>query len=382
MTPAGLIAVCYTPRVTAQPSDTASQRPKKARVYAPVREIATAAAAKDTRASVARSARSDVRAMALFALDGVVYALAIWTILRVDSLAVKGALALVPGTLFGTRLLVLAHDAGHGSLARSAWLNALLGRLAFLPALIPFALWQNNHNRLHHGFTNIRPNDINFTPITHAEYVAMPAVRRALERAYRSGFAFPIWWYCAFYLPYFIFPTRARIGRFRAVYFADWALLAAYVGGAVALAGNGVNAFCILFLPSLGVGVLLSFSGYVQHTHPAIPWFDRASPWSYEEHQRQVTPDPGFPRWFNAFFHDVFEHAIHHVDMRVPVYRLGEGQRALLASEEGRQIVRYRFSLAAYVDIARRCKLYDYERRAWTDFAGNVTSPEQESTPR
>ena len=47
---------------------------------------------------------------------------------------------------------------------------------------------------------------------------------------------------------------------------------------------------------------------------------------------------------------------------------------SVVATSEGRIVVQP-FSWRWYFDTARRCKLYDFERRCWTDYAGTPTSP-------
>ena len=63
------------------------------------------------------------------------------------------------------------------------------------------------------------------------------------------------------------------------------------------------------------------------------------------------------------------EHTAHHVDMGVPLYRLKEAQ-ALLEKKLAGHIVVQPFSWRWYADTVRRCKLYDFDARCWTDFSG------------
>jgi omega-6 fatty acid desaturase (delta-12 desaturase) len=44
-------------------------------------------------------------------------------------------------------------------------------------------------------------------------------------------------------------------------------------------------------------------------------------------------------------------------------------------AEHPRKLVDYMFSFAEYRRILRVCKLFDFERMCWTDFAGNPTTP-------
>src|SRR5262245_11057473 len=59
-------------------------------------------------------------------------------------------------------LFVTGHDAGHGSLVRTGWLNRLLGRLVMLPAYHPFTSWVHAHNTLHHGWTGLKGRQPDF----------------------------------------------------------------------------------------------------------------------------------------------------------------------------------------------------------------------------
>jgi hypothetical protein len=47
-------------------------------------------------------------------------------------------------------LFVIGHDACHQSYTSSRFLNHVVGRIAFLPALHSFSLWDREHNHRHH----------------------------------------------------------------------------------------------------------------------------------------------------------------------------------------------------------------------------------------
>ena len=71
--------------------------------------------------------------------------------------SVLSALALsIVGGVAGSQLFVIAHDACHGSYTSSRTLNAIIGRLAFVPSVHSYSLWAYFHNGLHHNFTNLR----------------------------------------------------------------------------------------------------------------------------------------------------------------------------------------------------------------------------------
>ena len=71
--------------------------------------------------------------------------------------------------------------------------------------------------------------------------------------------------------------------------------------------------------------------------------------------------------------HNIMEHNAHHVNPRIPLFRLRRAQQ-LLAEHQGGEIRSYRLNWASYTDAVRRCKLYDFPGHRWLDFSGRVTS--------
>jgi len=59
--------------------------------------------------------------------------------------------------------------------------------------------------------------------------------------------------------------------------------------------------------------------------------------------------------------------------MSIPLYKLKAAQ-ARIEEMLPTRIVVQRFSWRWYFGTARRCKLYDFTRRCWTDFKGQQTS--------
>ena len=119
-----------------------------------------------------------------------VLATVIWLKL-IGSLLITGAIV---------RLFLIGHDACHGSFFRSKTLNNVIGRIAFLPSLTAFSLWDVGHNVAHHGFNNLKGRDQVWAPYSKAEFDQLPRWRRMLERLYRSGFGcgayylLELWW--------------------------------------------------------------------------------------------------------------------------------------------------------------------------------------------
>src|SRR4029079_13691848 len=112
-----------------------------------------------------------IHGAARFAFLGVAYVMTFLGVASAPGFAVKlmGSFLLF---LIVFHFAMLGHDAGHGSLTRSAGLNRWLGRLALLAAYVPFSSWLANHNALHHAYTNLRGKDPVWAPLSKEEYDA------------------------------------------------------------------------------------------------------------------------------------------------------------------------------------------------------------------
>ena len=73
------------------------------------------------------------------------------------------------------------------------------------------------------------------------------------------------------------------------------------------------------------------------------------------------------PGWLNVFWHNIFLHAAHHLDPRIPFYRLPLATAAL-ARESDWAMRAQPLRLRAWLAATRRCKLYDFERGRWTGY--------------
>jgi omega-6 fatty acid desaturase (delta-12 desaturase) len=328
------------------------------------------------------SSRSTARALALVLLDLVLFVACIAVVVAARNPFVQGLAGAALGLVI-SRLFILGHDACHQSFTPHRGLNRWLGRLVFLPSLTPYSLWEVGHNVVHHGYTNLRGFDFVWQPRSLEEFQALPAWNRALERVYRSGWApwlyylVEIWWKRMF------FPSRATMPTRRAVFVWDCLLVSAFAiawmaGLAVAASLTQQSTVWLLtvgfVLPFLLWNGMIGFVVYVHHTHPGVAWYDDKASWSASQPFVSTTVHLTFRSAMGTVLHHIMEHTAHHVDMSVPLYRLERAQ-ALLERKLAGAIVVQPFSWRWYANTARRCKLYDFKARRWTDFAGRPSAP-------
>lgn len=326
--------------------------------------------------------RRTARAVALLGFDWLVFAAFMAGTVLLGAWWAKLLCGLGAGFLIG-RLFIIGHDACHQSYTPHRGLNRVLGRIAMLPSLTPYSLWEVGHNVVHHGYTNLKGVDFVWAPLTRAEYEALSPARRALERAYRSGFGPALYYLVEMWWRRMFFPRKTYLGTRRPEFVWDGVFVvgcaALWIGALVGAAYATGQAVWLLLgtgfaVPFLFWNAMIGFVVYVHHTHAAVQWHDDKTTWAKAAPFVSTTVHLTFPLRIGALLHHIMEHTAHHVDMSIPLYKLKGAQQLLEGALPGRIIVQ-RFSWRWYFDTARRCKLYDFSRRCWTDFQGRATSP-------
>ena len=323
------------------------------------------------------SAPSTPIALGLVALDLALFAACLWLVVAAPSAWMQVTVAIVEGLVIA-RLFILGHDACHQSLTAHRGLNRWVGRLVFLPSLTTFSLWEVGHNLVHHNHTNMSGLDNVWRPFSPAEYRALPAWRQALERVYRSGWAPGLYYLIEIWWTKLWFPNRRQMPTRRPAFLHDSLLVTAgalaWIAGLAAAAhATGQSPVWLLFvgfaLPFLIWNGVMGFVVYVHHTHAEIEWYDDEMAWHEAKPYVTTTVHLTFRAGLGALLHHILEHTAHHVDMRIPLYRLRAAQ-AVLDEKLAGHIVVQPFSWKWYARTARTCKLYDYQARCWTDFEG------------
>ncbi len=316
-----------------------------------------------------------------FLLDWFVLVAALTSLLVVERWWVKVFASLVVA-LWIARLFVIGHDACHGSYTPNKTLNKWIGRIAFLPSLTPYSLWEIGHNLAHHGFTNLKGRDYVWTPYSPHEFAHLPRLRRALERIYRSGFGQGVYYMIEMWWKRLFFPARKHVGTRRTSYTWDSLLVGAFgalwIGGLVAwgiYSGRSISALVIFgfALPFFLWNCLMGFVVYVQHTHPRVAWYERRDEWTANAGYATTTVHVKLMRPFDGLIHYILEHGAHHVNMGIPLYRLKAAQARLTATLDER-LNTQAFTWRYYWNTVKRCKLYDFAGHVWTDFEGRITS--------
>jgi omega-6 fatty acid desaturase (delta-12 desaturase) len=234
---------------------------------------------------------------------------------------------------FLVRIFIIQHDCGHGSFFKSRRANDLIGILCSLVTLTPYAFWRRQHARHHGSWNNLDRRaasgiDIYSSCMTVAEYRALGRWRRGSVRFLHHPIVANL------LLPPFVFiilyrtPFDAAKGWRRerqAVYLTNIALAALLAGLGLALGYGRVVAvqLPVMILASI-VGVWL-FS--VQHRFEHALW-TADKDWDFAAASLRSTSYLHLPRILQWFTGNIGFHHVHHVNPRIPNYRLEDCHNA------------------------------------------------------
>ncbi len=324
----------------------------------------------------------DAAALALVLSDGVAYLSLVYLSAVAPWLWLKLLLAPLIA-LFVVRLFIIGHDADHGAFVSSRLGNRLIAYAVFLPGLVSKAGWNFGHN-VHHSFANTHGLDTTWSPLTLQEYRRRSAFGRWWERAQRAPLGQGLHVFGGVLTVVVLTLIRFALGRTSRTMARDSAIVVAFlaclIGATLSLSAAADVALWKTALGTLLAPTLIWFTAggiivYLNHTDPDIAWYpkDAAERWDPHAISLDHTTNVVFPLGLHRVMHDVMEHVPHHVNTKIPCYRLRAARQEIERLFPGR-LRTIRIGLTAYLAIVRRCKLYDLERGCWTDFAGQPTT--------
>ncbi len=231
----------------------------------------------------------------------------------------------VPTAGLLVRLFVLQHDCGHGALFKSKATNDIVGFVLSILVLTPYSSWRRHH-ALHHASAGDldRRGHGDVHTLTVAEYTNLTPLKQLGYRLFRN----PLIQFGIAPLVYFAVLQRLTLNvprswtRERAGIYWTNALIAASGIGLVWLIG-----FWSVVLVHLPVLLLATSAGvwlfYVQHTFEDAYW-ERHEHWNFESAGVDGSTYYQLPASLQWFTGNIGFHHIHHLDSRIPNYRLQE----------------------------------------------------------
>jgi omega-6 fatty acid desaturase (delta-12 desaturase) len=253
------------------------------------------------------------------------------------------------------RFFVIYHDQQHHAILPKSRVAEVLMRIFGILSLSPSSIWRSSHNHHHNHNSKLRGSQIGSYPImTKEQFIKTCPAKRRVYLFVRH----PLTILCGYGVmflygmcinPFFNYPKR---------HIDCLAALIVHVAIAAALLwfGGWMALVFAQIIPHFIASAIGSYLFYAQHNFPGVSFNDNAG-WTYE---KAALDSSSYMRmspvmaWFTA---NIGYHHIHHLNARIPFYRLPEVLRALPE-------LRHPKTTSLHpVDIARcfRLKVWDVE---------------------
>ncbi len=227
----------------------------------------------------------------------------------------------LPAAGLMVRIFILQHDCGHGSFFASRWANDLVGRALTVFTLTPYQQWRKHH-AIHHATSGDldRRGHGDIRMLTVKEYCALSPLQRLVYRVHRHPivlFGIAPLLYFGLFQRLIIDPPSWRKERWSTFltnisiavsavvmwWIFGWSFLAVHLPISIVAASAGVWLF------------------YVQHQFDPSYW-QRNEEWDHFAAGVDGSSYYELPKILQWFTANIGLHHIHHVDSKIPNYRL------------------------------------------------------------
>ncbi|MGD9747101.1 MAG: fatty acid desaturase [Verrucomicrobiales bacterium] len=239
---------------------------------------------------------------------------------------IRTACSLVMGLLV-LRIFVIYHDQQHHAILPKSRTAEGLMRIVGILTLSPSSVWRSSHNHHHNHNSKLRGSHIGSFPImTQEHFIRSTASKRRLYLFMRHPLTI-LFGYVFMFLfgmclnPFLNQPKKHLDGLVAFV-------LHFLIGAALVWFAGWTALLLTLVVPLFIASAIGSYLFYAQHNFPGVSFRDNEG-WSYEkaalESSSFLTTGP-LMAWFSA---NIGYHHIHHLNAKIPFYRLPEVLRAI-----------------------------------------------------
>jgi omega-6 fatty acid desaturase (delta-12 desaturase) len=242
------------------------------------------------------------------------------------NLACRAVCSVFMGLLM-LRLFVIYHDQQHHAILPKSRLAEGLMRIYGLISLSPSSIWRSSHNHHHNHNSKLRGSHIGSYPImTKAQFLKSSKGERAQYLFMRHPLTILFGYVSVFLFGMCVYPFFNNPREHYDCLIAF--LVHAAIGAALVFFFGWPALFLTLIIPQFIGSAIGAYLFYAQHNFPGVSFFDRAG-WAYEkaalESSSYMKTGP-LMAWFTA---NIGYHHIHHLNARVPFYRLPEALKKI-----------------------------------------------------
>lgn len=240
--------------------------------------------------------------------------------------SMKLAASTLAGLLF-IRFFVIYHDQQHHAILPKSKLAAALMRVWGIFAMTPSSIWKHSHNHHHNHNSKIRSAHIGSYPVMTAERFQKSSRSEQLKYlAMRHPLTILFGYVSVFIVGMCIVPALENPKEHRDSIIA--LLLHLFLYGLVITLFGVTVAFYLLFLPFFLAGALGAYLFYAQHNFPGVTYLDKDG-WSYEGAALISSSYCRMSPVMHYFTANIGYHHIHHLNAKIPFYRLPEVLQAM-----------------------------------------------------
>lgn len=225
------------------------------------------------------------------------------------------------------RVFVIYHDHQHRAILSKSKLADGIMKVVGILVLAPSSVWKHSHDSHHAHNSKLHGNDLGSYPtMTVERYRASSLKERIRYRVSRHPLTILCGYLTSFIFamclaPFFDEPRKHFDGLVSAV--VHGALIALLV-----ILFGWTGAFLTIILPFIIAGCLGSYLFYAQHNFPGVTLKDEDG-WTYEGAALESSSFMRMPRILHWFTANIGYHHIHHLNARIPFYRLPEVYQAI-----------------------------------------------------
>ena len=228
--------------------------------------------------------------------------------------------AIIPA-LFLVRIFILFHDCTHSSFMKSKTAMTIFGHIFGVLVFTPFHKWQKEHITHHRTVGNMDKRGVgDVWTMTVEEYKNCSRIKRFGYRLYRNPLVLFIIGPAYIFLVNQRFPVKnVTLKEWKSLIITNIALVAIVTLVSLTI---GFNYYIMIQLPVImiasSLGVWLFF---VQHQYEEVYW-EQSEKWDITEAALKGSSVYRLPIILDWFTGNIGYHNIHHLNARVPNYRL------------------------------------------------------------
>jgi len=223
------------------------------------------------------------------------------------------------------RCFMIQHDCGHHSLFRSSALNDWTGRVLSLLTLTPYSSWRASHAHHHAHSGNLDRRGVgDIYTLTVSEYVGLSPTRRLLYRLYRNPLFLCLFGGPILFLFVYRLPIRSGCSRYRSLLSSQLTNVGLVGAAGLTAALVGAPELAKIHLPIIVLAANLGVWMFIVEHQFEMTYWKRENEWEFHAAALNGSSFVQLPRLLSWFTGNIGIHHIHHLNSRIPNYRLRE----------------------------------------------------------